>query len=111
VRSRGVRILHVHGYAAADFGRLAARAAGARLVLHEHFADPRIPAYQALADRLRRAYTHGAIAVSGSTRDFLVEQRFVPKQRVRLIWNGARRRSRWSPRAALATRRSSGCPR
>ena len=53
-RERGARILHVHGYAAADFGRLAARAAGAKLVLHEHFADPRMPAYQALADRLLR---------------------------------------------------------
>ncbi|HSD29331.1 MAG TPA: glycosyltransferase, partial [Vicinamibacteria bacterium] len=30
-----------------------------------------------------------AIAVSRSTRDFLVEQRFVPEERVRLIWNGA----------------------
>jgi glycosyltransferase involved in cell wall biosynthesis len=58
-------------------------------VLHEHFADPRMPGYQALADRLLRSYTHGAIAVSGSTRDFLVRQRFVPAERVRLIWNGA----------------------
>jgi glycosyltransferase involved in cell wall biosynthesis len=89
IRARGARILHVHGYAAADFGRLAARATGTRLVLHEHFADPRMPGYQALADRLLRSYTHGAIAVSGSTRDFLVRQRFVPAERVRLIWNGA----------------------
>jgi glycosyltransferase involved in cell wall biosynthesis len=88
-RERGARILHVHGYAAADFGRLAARAVGAKLVLHEHFADPRMPAYQALADRLLRGRTDGAIAVSRSTRDFLVEERFVPAGRVRLIWNGA----------------------
>jgi glycosyltransferase involved in cell wall biosynthesis len=88
-RARGARVLHVHGYAAADFGRLAARAAGARLVLHEHFADPRMPAYQAVADRLLRGRTDGAIAVSRSTREFLVRQRFVPEERVRLIWNGA----------------------
>jgi glycosyltransferase involved in cell wall biosynthesis len=88
-RARGARILHVHGYAAADFGRLAARAVGARLVLHEHFADPRMPAYQALADRLLRHRTDGAIAVSRSTREFLVHQRHVPEERVRLIWNGA----------------------
>jgi len=88
-RERGARILHVHGYAAADFGRLAARAAGAKLVLHEHFADPRMPAYQALADRLLRHRTDGAIAVSRSTREFLVHERFVPPERVRLIWNGA----------------------
>lgn len=88
-RRLGARILHVHGYAAADFGRLAARLCGARLVLHEHFADPRMPAYQGLADRLLAPLTDAAIAVSGSTRDFLVDARHVPRSRVRLIWNGA----------------------
>jgi glycosyltransferase involved in cell wall biosynthesis len=88
-RARGARILHVHGYAAADFGRIAARRAGAALVLHEHFADPRMPSYQGLADRLLAGLTDRAIAVSGSTRDFLVRERHVPAARVRLIWNGA----------------------
>lgn len=88
-RVRRARILHVHGYAAADFGRLAARLTGAALVLHEHFADPRMPAYQGLADLLLRPLTDRAIAVSGSTRDFLVGQRHVPASRVRLLWNGA----------------------
>ena len=88
-RAHRARILHVHGYAAADFGRLAARMVGARLILHEHFADPRMPADQAWADRLLAPLTDRAIAVSGSTRDFLVRERFVPESRVRLIWNGA----------------------
>ena len=57
-RARGARVLHVHGYAAADFGRVAARIAGCKLVLHEHFADPAMPSYQALADRVLRAL-HG----------------------------------------------------
>ena len=83
------RILHVHGYTAADFGRLAARLAGCRLVLHEHFADPRMPAYQAVADRLLAPWTDAAIAVSDSTRRFLIDERHVPASRVRLIWNGA----------------------
>ncbi len=56
-RDRRARILHVHGYAAADFGRLAARRVGAGLVLHEHFADPRMPAYQRLADWRLRSLT------------------------------------------------------
>jgi glycosyltransferase involved in cell wall biosynthesis len=88
-RRRRARVLHVHGYAAADFGRLAARRLGAVLVLHEHFADPRMPAYQGLADRLLARLTDRAIAVSASTRDFLVRERHVPADRVRLIWNGA----------------------
>jgi glycosyltransferase involved in cell wall biosynthesis len=88
-RERQARILHVHGYAAADFGRVAARRLGAALVLHEHFADPRMPAYQGLADRALSGLTDRAIAVSASTRDFLVRERHVPAARVRVIWNGA----------------------
>ena len=111
-RERRAAILHVHGYAAADFGRLAARRVGAALVLHEHFADPRMPAYQGLADRLLSRLTDRAIAVSGSTRDFLVRQRHVPAARVRLIWNGAPLAdfAPVAPAAALATRRALGLP-
>ncbi len=111
-RERRARILHVHGYAAADFGRLAARRVGAALVLHEHFADPKMPAYQAWADRFLARYTDRAIAVSGSTRDFLVDERFVPADRVRLIWNGAPLREFAQPPAGAreSVRRELGLP-
>jgi len=111
-RRRQTRLLHVHGYAAADFGRLAARLAGAKLVLHEHFADPRMPGYQGLADRLLAPLTDRAIAVSGSTREFLVAERSVPAERVRLIWNGAPL-AEFAPAGrdrALAVRRELGLP-
>lgn len=111
-RRRNARVLHVHGYAAADFGRLAARRLGAALVLHEHFADPGMPAYQALADRVLAPLTHRAIAVSASTRDFLVRERHVPADRVRLIWNGAPL-DEFAPRGAerrLSVRRELGLP-
>jgi glycosyltransferase involved in cell wall biosynthesis len=109
-RERRARILHVHGYAAADFGRLAARRLGAALVLHEHFADPRMPAYQGVADRLLSGLTDRAIAVSASTRDFLVRERHVPAGRVRLIWNGAPldEFAPVAPDVARAARRSLG---
>ncbi len=111
-RRTRARILHVHGYAAADFGRLAARAVGARLILHEHFADPRMPSYQGWADWMLAPLTHRAIAVSGSTRDFLVHERYVPSEKVRLIWNGAPLRE-FAPVAASiarAVRRELGIP-
>jgi glycosyltransferase involved in cell wall biosynthesis len=109
-RERGARILHVHGYAAADFGRVAARRLGAALVLHEHFADPQMPAYQGLADRALSGLTDRAIAVSASTREFLVRERHVPAARVRLIWNGAPldEFAPVTPDVARAARRSLG---
>ena len=88
-RELDAKILHVHGYAAADFGRLAAWRLGAGLVLHEHFADPKMPAYQGFADRLLAPLTDRAVAVSGSTRDFLIRERHLPASKVHLIWNGA----------------------
>src|SRR5688500_19721730 len=109
-RARRARILHVHGYAAADFGRLAARRVGAALVLHEHFADPRMPAYQGVADRLLSGLTDRAIAVSESTRDFLIRGRHVPAARVRVLWNGAPldEFAPVAPEVARATRQSLG---
>jgi glycosyltransferase involved in cell wall biosynthesis len=112
-RRRKAAILHVHGYASADFGRIAARAAGAALVLHEHFADPRMPAYQGWADRVLAGWTDRAIAVSGSTRDFLVRKRHVPAERVRVIWNGAplAEFAPVSPERAAEARRALGIAR
>jgi glycosyltransferase involved in cell wall biosynthesis len=111
-RERRARVLHVHGYAAADFGRVAARIAGCKLVLHEHFADPAMPGYQAAADRALRRFTDAAIAVSGSTREFLVRERHVPRERVRLIWNGAplEEFAPVSRERALAARKALGLP-
>jgi hypothetical protein len=58
------RILHVHGYAASNFGRIAARRAGIPLVLHEHFADPKMPGYQKIPDLFLRDFIAAGIAVS-----------------------------------------------
>lgn len=89
IRRTDARILHVHGYAASNFGRIAARLAGIPLVLHEHFADPRMPRYQKIPDFGLSGWTDRAIAVSQSTADFLVRDRFVPKNRVHVVFNGA----------------------
>jgi glycosyltransferase involved in cell wall biosynthesis len=83
------RILHVHGYAASNFGRIAARLAKIPLVLHEHFADPAMPVYQKVPDLFLRDLVGRAIAVSQSTADFLIRDRFVPEDRVNVVFNGA----------------------
>lgn len=83
------RVLHVHGYAASNFGRIAARLARIPLVLHEHFADPGMPGYQKVPDLMLRDLIGQAIAVSQSTADFLIRDRFVPEDRVSVVFNGA----------------------
>lgn len=83
------RVLHVHGYAAANFGRIAARSLGIPLILHEHFADPAMPSYQRIPDLALASLTTRGIAVSRSTADFMIRERYVPKDRVEVVFNGA----------------------
>ena len=83
-RERSARILHVHGYAAADYGRLVARRIGAKLVLPEHFATRGcgVPT----AGRSRPAFvTDRAVAVSGPPPRSSCA-RGSPRDRVRLVW-------------------------
>jgi glycosyltransferase involved in cell wall biosynthesis len=71
-----------------------------------------MPVYQGWADRLLAPLVDRAIAVSGSTRDFLVRERHVPAERVRLIWNGAPL-DEFAPRPradALEVRKELGLP-
>jgi len=89
IRRTGARLLHVHGYAASNFGRIAARLEGIPLVLHEHFADPAMPSYQRIPDFALRGLTSRAVAVSRSTAEFLVRDRYVPRDKVDVIFNGA----------------------
>lgn len=83
------RILHVHGYASSNFGRIAAWRARIPLILHEHFADPRMPVYQKIPDLFLRDLIDRGIGVSRSTADFMIKDRFVAEDRVAVVFNGA----------------------
>lgn len=82
-------VLHLHGWIAANFGRIAGRMTGVPTIMHEHGVDPRFPGRQRAADRMLSSLTHTAVAVSKSVEDFLVERRFVDPKKIRLIYNGA----------------------
>ena len=89
IREEGIDIIHMHGYGAANFGRLAALRAGIPAIVHEHFVDPAMPFHQRIADRLLASATRIGIAVSQSVLDFMATERHVPRERLRLIGNGA----------------------
>lgn len=82
------RLLHLHGYAACNFGRLAARWCGLPCIVHEHIVDQRIPAYQRLADRLLAPLASHGLAISEPVRDFMQRARALPPERLEVLHNG-----------------------
>ena len=87
VRNWKPDLLHVHGYASWNFGRIASRFCHIPIVCQEHFVDEKVPWYQQIADRILRGSREYGLAVSESVRQFMVEQRFYSSA-VEIIWNG-----------------------
>lgn len=89
IRSYKADILHLHGYGATNFGRIAARIEKVKSIVHEHFVDPDMPKYQQFADFVLSPWADYGIAVSGSVKDFMVNKRYLPAEKVSVIFNGA----------------------
>ena len=81
-------ILHLHGYGATTFGRLAGMMRGLPTILHEHANLTDTPWFQKVADRMLAPATDIAIAVSKSTADFVVHARQMPPERVKVVYLG-----------------------
>lgn len=81
-------VLHLHGYGATTFGRLAAAMRRLPVILHEHANHTDTPWFQKVADWLLRPYTDLAIAVSRSTAEFVVRARLVPAERTKVVYLG-----------------------
>ena len=81
-------ILHLHGYGATTFGRVAGMMRGLPTILHEHANLTDTPWFQKVADRLLAPATDLAIAVSKSTADFVIHARQMPRERVKVVYLG-----------------------
>jgi glycosyltransferase involved in cell wall biosynthesis len=86
---RKIDVLHLHGYGATTFGRVAAKFKRLPVVLHEHANLTTTPWFQQVADRLLAGSTDIAIAVSESTADFVRGPRRVAPERVKVVYLGA----------------------
>jgi glycosyltransferase involved in cell wall biosynthesis len=84
-----IDVLHLHGYGATTFGRMAAAWKGLPVVLHEHANLTATPWFQRIADRWLEPYTDIALAVSQSTATFVTGARRVRPERVRVVYLGA----------------------
>jgi glycosyltransferase involved in cell wall biosynthesis len=83
-----IDILHLHGYGATTFGRLAATMRGLPTILHEHANLTDTAWFQKIADRMLAPATDLAIAVSKSTADFVINARQMPPERVKVVYLG-----------------------
>jgi glycosyltransferase involved in cell wall biosynthesis len=85
---RNADVVHLHGYGATTFGRLAAAIRKIPVVLHEHANLTDTPWFQKVADRLLAPYTDIALAVSKSTADFTIRARLLPAERTKVVYLG-----------------------
>jgi glycosyltransferase involved in cell wall biosynthesis len=81
-------ILHLHGYGAANFVRIASLLTGIPNVVHEHAVLLNQPLYQTLVDWLLSPITKKAIAVSSSVKDFMIQYRSIPEEIIEVVLNG-----------------------
>ena len=110
---RGTDVVHLHGYGATTFGRLAAARRGWPALLHEHCNLGDTPWFQKVADRLLAPHTDLAIAVSRSTAEFVTRARMVPEALTRVVYLGAPAEEFARPRTpdeVLAARSALGLP-
>lgn len=89
IDDKQIDILHLHGYGATTFGRIAAAWRRLPVVLHEHANLTSTPWFQQLADRLLEPFTDVALAVSTSTAEFVTGARLVRPERVKVVYLGA----------------------
>jgi len=88
IADKQIDVLHLHGYGATTFGRLAGALKRIPTILHEHANLTDTPWYQKIADRLLEPYTDIALAVSESTAEFVVRARLIPADKVKVVYLG-----------------------
>ena len=85
---RRADVVHLHGYGASTFGRIAAAWRRLPVVVHEHANLTDTPWFQKIFDRALAPYTDIALAVSASTAEFVTRARLVPPARTRVVYLG-----------------------
>jgi glycosyltransferase involved in cell wall biosynthesis len=95
-----IDILHLHGYGATTFGRLAGAVRRIPTILHEHANLTDTPWFQKAADVTLEPFTDIGIAVSQSTADFVIRARKLPPDKVKVVYLGVPLEEFSRPRSA-----------
>jgi len=81
-------ILHLHGWIAANYGRIAGRMTGVPTIMNEHGVSDVYPMNQKIADMMLSRFTDTALAVSEAGALFLTDSRRVDPTKVRVLYQG-----------------------
>lgn len=100
VDRKQIDILHLHGYGATTFGRLAGAMRRIPTILHEHANLTDTPWFQKAADVALEPFTDIGIAVSQSTADFVIKARKLPPDKVKVVYLGVPLEEFSRPRSA-----------
>jgi glycosyltransferase involved in cell wall biosynthesis len=88
IDERRIDVLHLHGYGATTFGRLAGALRRLPTIVHEHANLTTTPWFQQMADRALEPFTDIALAVSKTTADFVIRARMIPANKVQVVYLG-----------------------
>jgi glycosyltransferase involved in cell wall biosynthesis len=88
VDRKQIDVLHLHGYGATTFGRIAGAMRRIPIILHEHANLSDTPWFQKIADTCLEPFTDIAIAVSKSTAEFVIDARRVRPSKVKVVYLG-----------------------
>ena len=87
IKKERIRVMHLQGYAATTFGRIAGRMTNVPVILHQRDADPNYPGYLTVADVLLSRYTALGLAVSEYTKEYLAAMRKIERENIRVLIN------------------------
>jgi len=88
IRREKIDILHLHGYGACTWGRIAGHLLRIPVIVHERCNYVTVPWYQRPVEFILGPFTKYAFAVSESTRQFTIHKRFIPENVVKTLYSG-----------------------
>ncbi|ASC73187.1 Glycosyltransferase type 1 [Halomicronema hongdechloris C2206] len=81
-------VLHLHGYGATNFGRIASFLTGTPNIVHEHTVIDNQPLYQTIVDTFLSPLTSKAIAISQPVYEFMIRHRKIDPAKLDVFFYG-----------------------
>ncbi len=88
VKRENVRIIHAHGFGASMWARVAGHIKNIPVIVHGRANYRKTPLPMRPVEYILGPRTRYALAVSKSTADFMIKQRHIPEETVKVVYNG-----------------------